>query len=109
MSESGNVPGKYFLEGAPELDRVGRQKVDARAPAHATDPSAQAGVGMTRGEMRWRVMHSLPKRHENHIFEAIRKRCAEYLTRQRFVITEGELVSQVWIKLMAGVSVPSDE
>src|SRR5262249_4663660 len=79
---------------------------DAR---HAGGESALLRGGMTRGEIRWRVIHSLPKRHENHIFEAIRRRCAEYLAKQSFVITEGELVSQVWIKLMAGVSVASDE
>jgi hypothetical protein len=82
--------------------------VTANVTLGRSKPTAEIGSGITRRELRWRVIHSLPKRHENYLFEAIHRPCAEYLATQDFAITQDELISQVWIKLMAGVSVSHD-
>ena len=84
----------------PESYRTDSQQV---LPRDQTEPMGQVQKAMTGAEMRWRVVHSLPRQHQNYLFDAIRKRCGEYLAKQRFAITERELVSQLWIKLMAGV------
>jgi hypothetical protein len=108
MAESGKF-SDIFFEAEPESGRAGRQQVAASAIQDHVQPSDPFVAGMTRGEMRLRVVRSLPRTHEDYIVKAIRKRCEQYLVTQSFGITVGELVSQVWFKLMAGASVGTDE
>jgi len=72
-----------------------------------TDSSGQA-----RAELRLRVLHSLPPKHERYLFEEIRKLCHHFLHSQRVAsseMTPEELLSEVWQKLLGAVSVPSEE
>jgi hypothetical protein len=64
---------------------------------------------VTRGEMRLRVMHSLPDRHLNYVSAAVRERCGEYVARTSFGISADELLSQLWVKFMSGASATADE
>jgi hypothetical protein len=100
MGESGNLLGNIFL--MPRRNRNGG-RVQPIAAGKSTDggESARSETVITPAEMRWKVLHSLPKRHQGYVYEAIRERCAEYLGTQTFPITDRELVSQVWIKILA--------
>jgi hypothetical protein len=72
-----------------------------------TDSSGQA-----RAELRLRVLHSLPPKHQRYLFEEIRKLCHHFLHGQRMPsseMTPEELLSEVWQKLLGAVSVPSEE
>jgi len=72
-----------------------------------TDRSGQA-----RAELRLRVLHSLPPRHQRYLFEEIRKLCHHFLHSQRVPsseMTPEELLSEVWQKLLGAVSVQSEE
>jgi hypothetical protein len=72
-----------------------------------TDRSGQA-----RAELRLRVLHSLPSKHERYLFEEIRKLCHHFLHSQGVAsseMTPEELLSEVWQKLLGAVSVPSEE
>jgi hypothetical protein len=72
-----------------------------------TDRSGQA-----RAELRLRVLHSLPPRHQHYLFEEIRKLCRHFLHSQRVPsseMTPEELLSEVWQKLLGAVSVQSEE
>jgi hypothetical protein len=65
----------------------------------------------TRGELRLRVLRSLPRIHERYFFEEIRKLCHHYLRNARVPATEiapHELFSEVSLKLLATVSLPDD-
>jgi hypothetical protein len=69
-------------------------------------------LGQARAELRLRVLRSLPPRHQQYLFEEIRKVCREFL-RNRGVpsaeLTPEELLSEVWQKLLGPVSVGSGE
>jgi hypothetical protein len=72
-----------------------------------TDSSGQA-----RAELRLRVLHSLPPRHQRYLFEEIRKLCHHFLHSQRVPsseMTPEELLSEVWQKLLGAVSIQSEE
>jgi hypothetical protein len=72
-----------------------------------TDSSGQA-----RAELRLRVLHSLPPKHQRYLFEEIRKLCHHFLHSQRVPsseMTPEELLSEVWQKLLGAVSVQSEE
>ena len=72
-----------------------------------TDRSGQA-----RAELRLRVLHSLPPKHERYLFEEIRKLCNHFLHSQGVAsseMTPEELLSEVWQKLLGAVSVQSEE
>jgi len=99
--ESGNLFGKYIFDAKPESERQARQPI--AADGSTGGQSARFETVVTPAEMRWKVLHSLPKRHQGYVFEAVRERCAEYLRTQTFRITDHELVSQVWIKILASL------
>ena len=72
-----------------------------------TDKSGQA-----RAELRLRVLHSLPPKHQRYLFEEIRNLCHNFLHSQRVAsseMTPEELLSEVWQKLLGAVSVQSEE
>jgi hypothetical protein len=65
-----------------------------------------------RGELRLRVLRSLPATHQQYLCRAIRILCLSYL-RKRHVpagqVTPDELLSEIWQKLLGTVSLDSDE
>jgi hypothetical protein len=68
--------------------------------------------GTTRGELRLRVLWSLPPTHQRYLFEEVRKLCRHYLRNRRIPASEvspEELLSEVWQKLLATVSLSDDE
>jgi len=69
-------------------------------------------LGQARAELRLRVLRSLPPRHQQYLFEEIRKVCREFL-RNRGVpsaeLTPEELLSEIWQNLLGPVSVGSGE
>jgi hypothetical protein len=70
------------------------------------------GQGLARGELRLRVVRTLPPTHLRYLFEEIRKLCRNYLDRGRVSASEmtpEELVSEVWQKLLGTVSLDVDE
>jgi hypothetical protein len=72
-----------------------------------TDRSGQA-----RAELRLRVLHSLPSKHERYLFEEIRKLCHHFLHSQGVAsseMTPEELLSEVWQKLLGTMAAPSEE
>ena len=71
-----------------------------------------SGGGQARAELRLRVLRSLPPRHQQYLFEEIRKRCRDFLRSQRVPsseMTPEELVSEIWQKLLGTVSVHNEE
>jgi hypothetical protein len=65
---------------------------------------------MARAELRLRVLNALPFTHQRYLFEEIRKLSSRYLRSKRIPsseVTEQELLSEVWKKLLGCVSVPS--
>jgi hypothetical protein len=109
VGASGNKLGRFFFGGVPESSSASRHKVTASLPRAPSEPSTEAPVAMTRGEMRLRVVNSLSDRHQNYVFGIVRNRCAEYLAKTSFDITADELLSQLWEKLVRGASLPGDE
>jgi hypothetical protein len=72
-----------------------------------TDRSGQA-----RAELRLRILHSLPPRHQRYLFKEIRKLCHDFLHSQRVPsseMTPEELLSEVWQKLLGSMAVDSEE
>jgi hypothetical protein len=73
--------------------------------------AAGSGRDETRGELRLRVLNSLPGLHQQYLFEEIRKQCSKYL-RSKSVsgseISIEELLSEVWKKLLGSVSVQDE-
>jgi hypothetical protein len=70
------------------------------------------GGGATRGELRLRVLWSLPQGHQRYLFAEIRKLCREYLRNRRVPaaeLTPEELLSEIWRKLLGTVSLDNDE
>ena len=100
MGQSGNLFENIFL--MPRRNQNGG-RVQTIAAGESTDggEAARFEAVMTPAEMRWKVLHSLPKRHQGYVYEAVRERCAEFLRTQSFPVTDRELVSQVWIKVLA--------
>jgi hypothetical protein len=77
--------------------------------ARPSPPSAEVdGRGASHGELRLRVLGSLPRSHQQYLFEEIRKLCVDYLRNRRVPASEmtpEELLSEVWQKLL-GDGVP---
>jgi hypothetical protein len=64
--------------------------------------------GQGRAELRLRVLHSLPPRHQRYLFEEIRKLCRDFLRSKRVPLSEitpEELLSEIWQKLLGTMSV----
>jgi hypothetical protein len=71
-----------------------------------------SGRGATSGELRLRVLRSLPATHQQYLFEEIRKLCRDYLRNRRVRDSEliaHELLSEVWKKFFGTVSLSNDE
>jgi hypothetical protein len=64
-----------------------------------------------RGELRLRVLNSLPAAHQRYLFEVIRKRCSRYLRSSGVngsEVTIEEMLSEVWKKLLSNISVQDE-
>jgi hypothetical protein len=70
--ESGNLFGKYIFDAKPESERQARQPI--AADGSTGGQSARFETVVTPAEMRWKVLHSLPKRHQGYVFEAVSER-----------------------------------
>ena len=79
----------------------------------AAPPSGNGARGGTsRGELRLRVLSSLPQSHLRYISEEIRNLCRNYLRNKQVPssqLTPEELLSEVWQKLLGTVSLDNDE
>ena len=65
-----------------------------------------------RGELRLRVLNSLPATHQNYLFEEMRKSSYQYLRDNRIPtseITTEELLSEISLKLLGTISLPVEE
>jgi hypothetical protein len=65
-----------------------------------------------RGELRLRVLCSLPSSHQQYLFKEIRILCENYLRRRRVPgaeVTAEELLSEIWEKLLGTVSLDNNE
>jgi hypothetical protein len=57
-------------------------------------------------------MHSLPRRHEQYLFEELRKLCVSYLRRNGVATSEisaDQLFSEVCLRLVSAAALPNDE
>src|SRR5262249_3164729 len=64
------------------------------------------GGGDRRGELRLRVLQSLPQAHLGYLSEKIKNLCRNYLRNKRVPtskVTPDELLSEVWQKLLGTV------
>ena len=92
----------------PESQISRRTDDDGSVPLLSAE---SGGGGWKRGELRLRVLRSLPRTHERYLFEEIRKLCRDCLRNARVPATEidpHELFSEVSEKLLAAVSLPDD-
>ena len=98
----------FFSGPVPESRLSGRNNHGA-----SVLPSTEGGgVGTTRGELRLRVLGSLPQTHQRYLFEEIEKLCRSYLENRRVPASEmspKELVSEIWRKLLGTKSLDNDE
>jgi hypothetical protein len=65
------------------------------------------GRGAASGELRLRVLNSLPETHQRYLFEKMLSLCRSYLRTKRVPASEvspKELLSEIWVKLLATVS-----
>jgi hypothetical protein len=65
------------------------------------------GGGLARGELRLRVLRSLPVTHQQHLFKEIRILCENFLRGRRIPaaeVTADELLSEIWEKLLGTMS-----
>ena len=96
----------FFLGPVPESRLSDRNNHGA-----SVVPSTEGG-GATRGELRLRVLRSLPQTHQRYLFEEIEKLCHSYLQNRRVPASEispKELVSEIWRKLLGTISQDNDE
>jgi hypothetical protein len=78
----------------------------------APTASGPRGLSETRGELRLRVLTSLPTLHQRYLFEEVRKGCSRFLRQRGIVSSEvsvEELLSEVWKKLLGSVSVQDEK
>jgi hypothetical protein len=98
-----------FLGVVPESRFSSRNSLGASIPSHSTE---SGGAGATRGQLRLRVLRSLPDSHQWYLLGEIRKLCCDYLRINRIPVSElstEELLSETWQKLLGTVSLPKDE
>ena len=84
----------------PESRLSGRSKGERRAPAREG------------GTFALRVLWTLPQAHQNFLFHEIRGLCRDYLRSKpedASEISSEELVSEVWAKLIGGITVPDND
>jgi hypothetical protein len=92
---------------------------ESRSSSHNTHdtpvrPSSDdgGGGGAGRGELRLRVLRSLPETHLQYLFKEIRVLSEQYLRRRHVPageVTADELLSEIWQKLLGTVSLDNDE
>jgi hypothetical protein len=66
---------------------------------------------VARGELRLRVLCSLPSTHQQYLFKEIRILCKKFLRRRRVPaaeVTADELLSEIWEKLLGTVSLDTE-
>src|SRR5262249_11454648 len=93
----------------PESVLSSRNNPGTSAPARS---AGGYGGKETRGELRLRVLCSLPQSHKRYLFSEIQSLCSDYLRKNRIPaqeLTTEELVSEVWLKLLGNVSSSNDE
>ena len=93
----------------PESALSSRNSLGTSAPSHL---AGGHGGKETRGELRLRVLCSLPQSHKRYLYSEIQSLCSDYLRKNRIPaqeITTEELVSEVWLKLLGNVSPSNDE
>lgn len=93
----------------PESQSSGRYGHEESVPPSSGDGS---GGGTTAGELRLRVLRSLPHAHLRYLFKEIQNVCRNYLRIKRVPtseLTPEELISEVWQKLLGTVALDIDE
>jgi hypothetical protein len=99
---------KIFGSFVPDLS-ISRRDTNDESASPATDRAGDQNE--VRGELRLRVLNSLPISHQRYLFEEIRKRCSRHL-RSRGVsaseVTSEEMLSEVWRKLLSSISVQDE-
>ena len=93
----------------PELPFSGRNRGE-----ESTRPSFDAaGESPARGELRLRVLNSLPRTpHQQYLAEEIRKLCTYYLRNKSVSaseVTPEELLSEIWKKMLGSVFLGNEE
>ena len=67
--------------------------------------------GAARGDLRLRVLCSLPSAHQRYLFKEIRNLCRAYLRKWQVPaaeVTAEELISEIWQKLLGTVSLDDE-
>jgi hypothetical protein len=93
----------------PESRSSGRYSHNESVPSPSADGG---GGGATQGELRLRVLRSLPQTHLRYLFEEIRNLCRKYLRNKGVPtseLTSEELLSEIWQKLLGTVALDGDE
>jgi hypothetical protein len=97
-----------FLGAVPESLSSSRYGYRESIPP----PLSGGGGRETLGELRLRVLGSLPQTHQRYLIGEVRKLCRDYLRANRVPdteISEEELLSEIWQKLLGTVSWSNDE
>jgi hypothetical protein len=92
----------------PDLPTSRRNTNEESASQGSENPGGQIEA---RGELRLRVLRSLPVLHQRYLFEEIRKRCSWYLRSRRVSgaeVTIEEMLSEVWKKLLSNISIQAE-
>ena len=97
-----------FLGVVPEFRSSSRNTYGQPVPPSSVD---SRGGGAARGQLRLRVLNSLPPTHQQYLFEKMRALCRNYLRTKRVPaseVTPEELLSEIWLKLLATVSLDDE-
>jgi hypothetical protein len=99
--------GKNIFRGlVPESPISGRNRHRDSARVSSTE------VGAARGQLRLRVLCSLPSTHQIFLFEKIKTMCSLFLRNNRVSHSEvsaEELLSEIWAKLIGTAVLPDEE
>ena len=93
----------------PELEDSIRISEEASPESPSVDGD---GARLTLGELRLHVLRSLPRRHEQYLIQEIRKWSSAYLHDNPVAareISPGQLVSEIWLRLIGAVVSPNEE
>jgi hypothetical protein len=98
-----------FLGVVPESRSSSRSTDDMPVPPSSGD---SGGGGVARGELRLRVLRSLPSTHQQYLFKEIRILCRYHLRKWQIPaaeVTPEELLSEIWRKLLGTVSLDNEQ
>jgi hypothetical protein len=98
-----------FLGVVPESRFSSRNTHGASVPP---SPIRSGEEGVVRGELRLRVLLSLPATHQRYLFEKVSVLCSTYLRKEGVPLSEltpRELLSEVWLKLLGTASLDETE